>query len=392
MDLFDLFVVLAAAAAGVGGYRLGFFTRVLSWVGLAGGVYLAITVLPSVVRAAGLPTPVARLVLAVVVLVGCAMVGQAAGMMLGGRLHAVLPLGPLRSLDRAVGAAVGAAGVLAALWLLLPAISSVSGWPARETRSSTISRWMSANLPAPPDTLESLRQLVSSSDIPQVFAALRPSQAVGPPPARDPLTATLTARVAASTVKVQGQACDRIQEGSGFAVAHDLVLTNAHVVAGEPAGATEVRLPSGRKLRATVVLYDPYRDVALLSVPGLGETPLTLAPGRTGMRAAVFGHPGGQDALAVQPAVVAQEITAVGEDLYNTRRVSRSVYVLAAALAPGDSGGALVDRHGDVVGVAFAIALDRSHTAYALTASELEADLSAQRHPSGVSTEACLAG
>ncbi|MHB1929731.1 MAG: MarP family serine protease [Acidimicrobiales bacterium] len=389
MDVFDGVVILVAVLAGVGGYRLGFFTRALSWVGLAAGVYLAARYLPRLIAAVSVSSAAARLAVAAAVLIGAAFVGQAVGMVLGSRLHGVLPLGPLRTLDRVVGGAVGVLGVVTALWLLLPSISSVAGWPASVTSGSAIARWVSGTLPPPPNALEALRRLVVGDGLPQVFSSLHTTGPVGPPPARSPVPPAVLARVEASTVKVEGQACNRIQDGSGFAVGTDLVLTNAHVVAGEPPGETEVILPSGRVLAARVVLYDPSRDVALLSVPGLGERPLPLAGTAAGRDGDVLGHPGGQIALAVQPYSVAQEITAVGENLYDTHQTSRDVYVLSARLAPGDSGGPLVDPAGQVVGVAFAIAVGQTGTAYALTTAEITPDVRAP-HAHAVSTRSCL--
>jgi S1-C subfamily serine protease len=390
MDLFDLIIIVLAALAAFGGYRLGFLARALSWIGMAAGVYVAVRLLGRIVSAAHLASADSRLVVAALVLLAGAFVGQALGMLVGARMHQVLPLGPLRSLDKVVGAAVGVLGVTIALWLLLPSISSVAGWPARFTRDSAISRWIANDLPRPPDPLESLRGIIGTGAFPQVFDALHPGEAVGDPPSYNPLGATVTSTISASTVKVEGQACDRLQEGSGFAIRSDLVLTNAHVVAGEPAGSTSVILPSGAHKAATVVLYDPDRDLALLEVPGLDERPLTLGTGRVGSKAAVFGHPGGQTALAVQPATIAQQIVAVGEDLYDRHRTSRNVFVLAAKLEPGDSGSPLVDRQGRVVGVAFAIALDRSDTAYALTTSEVRQDLRVKRTGQAISTEGCV--
>lgn len=199
----------------------------------------------------------------------------------------------------------------------------------------------------------------------------------------------MTAVVAASTVRVEGQACNEIQDGSGFTVASDLVVTNAHVVAGEPLGQTAVILPSGRRAPAMVVAFDPNRDLALLAVPRLGEQPLHLAIGKQGESGAVFGHPGGQTNLAVLPAKIAQEITAVGRDLYDRHTTSRDVFVLASNLAPGDSGGALVSQAGAVIGVAFAIAPDSPGTSYALSTTELQAVL-ATRAATAVSTGPCL--
>jgi S1-C subfamily serine protease len=390
MDALDVVIVGAAVLAAFGGYRLGFFTRVLSWVGLGLGIYLGARFSPRLISAVDLQSSGARLVLAAVVLVGAAFVGQAAGMLAGARLHGVLPPGPLRAADKGVGAVVGVVGVLTALWLLLPAVSSVAGWPARATRASAISRWVSDALPAPPDTVESLRRLVGHDDFPQVFNSIFQEPAAGRPPAANPLSAAVTRAATASTVRVEGQACDRIQEGSGFTVAPDLIVTNAHVVAGEPTGATTVLLPSGRSRPATVVTYDPNRDLALLLVPGLTESPLALATGTVGLVGAVLGHPGGQLALAVQPASIAREITATGRDLYNRHDTTRDVYVLAATLAPGDSGGAVVDRAGGVVGVAFAISLASKGEAYALTSREVGQVLATPRTAAAVSTQACL--
>jgi S1-C subfamily serine protease len=190
-------------------------------------------------------------------------------------------------------------------------------------------------------------------------------------------------------VKVFGQACGLLQEGSGWTVAPNLVVTNAHVVAGEPRDNTDVLLPDGQTKAATVVLYNPDVDLALLAVPGLGEKSLPVATGTGDNKGAVLGHPNGQDPLAVQPAAIADEVTAKGEDLYETRVTYRDVLVLSAYLAKGDSGAPLVDTDGQVVGIAFAIAPDKPTTAYALASSELKPLLQSP-HVKAVSTQACL--
>jgi S1-C subfamily serine protease len=208
-------------------------------------------------------------------------------------------------------------------------------------------------------------------------------------PADNPLSASLTGAVSASTVEVEGQACNEFLEGSGFAVAPDLVVTNAHVVAGEPAGSTTVLLPSGARLPATVVMFDPRIDIALLSVRSLAATPLPVGSPAVGSLGAVFGHPNGQLRLAVIPARIARQETAIGADLYG-HSTARQILVLAAALAHGDSGGALVDSAGRVVGVAFAISPDQAGTSYALSSGELETALAEPRTTSGARTGSCL--
>jgi S1-C subfamily serine protease len=274
------------------------------------------------------------------------------------------------------------------LWLLvLPPLADVAGTPARLVRHSAVARIMALLLPDPPDTSRALRRLAGPAASPQVFGGLLPSLDTGPPPVATDLPPTTTARVAASTVKVEGIACYSERDGSGFAVGADLVVTNAHVVAGQE--LTTVVRPDGARLAGSPVLFDADRDVAVLRVPGLDLPALALATGQVGMRVAVFGHPDGQDALRVAPGEIRQQVTAVGRGLYDGSVVRRHVYVLAARLAPGDSGAAVVDPEGNAVGIAFAVAPDRETTAYALTTDEVAAALGAGQ-TTDVDTGPCL--
>lgn len=389
MNTLDLVIVMASAAAAAGGWRLGFLARVVSWVGLTLGLIVAARFLPAAVRAFGGSDPTSKLMIAGVVLLGGAFVGQGAGLLLGSSLRRFVPIGPLRIVDSTVGALVGTLGVLVALWLLLPAIADVPGTVAREARSSTIARFLDSNLPAPPDTLKALRRVVGDTNFPKVFEALRPAPITGPPPESTGIDPAVLERVAASTVKVSGVACSRTQEGSGFSAAPDTVVTNAHVVAGHRPGRTSVERPDGRTFSATVVVFDPARDLAVLRVPGLGQAPLSVGDGGVGDRGAVMGHPGGQEQLRIAPAAIRQQVEAVGRDLYDSRSTRRDVFILAAALRPGDSGAALVNRSGQVMGVAFAIAPDQPGTAYAVTNKELNAVLGASR-ANAVSPGPCL--
>ncbi len=170
-------------------------------------------------------------------------------------------------------------------------------------------------------------------------------------------------------------------------VAPGLVATNAHVVAGER--ATYVERFDGAALRAVPVAFDPARDLAILAVGGLNRRPLPLAPSTVGQSGGVFGHPHGGP-LAISPFRIAAKETVSGTDIYSAHRTSRSVLFLASALAPGDSGGALVTPAGTVVGVAFAIAPDRPGVAYALDTTELQQVLGSVGS-GAVSTGACAA-
>jgi S1-C subfamily serine protease len=389
VNWFDLTVVLVSLAAAIGGYRLGFLARAASWIGLALGLYICARFLPRIMTSLKLANPASVLLVAALVLIGGAFAGQAVGLLIGARLHRALPPGPIREIDRGVGAGVGAVGVLVAVWLLLPSMANVPGWPARAARTSSIANWVDTHFPQPPDALQALGRLVGRDNFPQVFNSLHPGEVVGPPPSSSGLAAAVQQRVTASTVKVEGEACSRIQEGSGFAAGPDEVVTNAHVVAGEARNRTRVKLLNGNVLPATVVLFDPNRDLAVLRVNRLGEAPLPTAAGFVGETGAVFGHPGGVDNLVIAPAMIAQNVTAVGQDLYNSHTIRRDVFILSAQLRPGDSGGPLVNVNGAVVGVAFAIAPDQNNTSYALTSKELNAVL-AQPTSAAVSTGPCL--
>ena len=389
MSLLDGIILVAVAAAAVAGYRLGFIARVASWIGLAVGLYLAVLVLPPALRTFDGPDPASKLLIASLILLTGAFAGQALGLVLGSSLRRFVPFGPLRMVDRAIGAVVGVIGVVVTVWLLLPAIAEVPGAPAREARDSVIARAIDRRLPRPPDAMQALRSLVGETDFPRVFDVLRPAPSIGPPPEASGLEPAVIERVSVSTVKVGGVACSRQQQGSGFAVASETVVTNAHVVAGQQPGRTQVMRPDGRRLDATVVVFDPGRDLAILRVPGLGQAPLPVGSGEVGEMGAVFGHPGGQDQLRVAPAAIRRRVDAVGRDLYDAQRTRRDVFVLASDLRPGDSGAPLVNTGGTVVGVAFAIAPDQRATAYALTSDELREVLAVPRR-GRASTGPCL--
>jgi S1-C subfamily serine protease len=160
-------------------------------------------------------------------------------------------------------------------------------------------------------------------------------------------------------------------------VAPGVVDTNAHGVAwGE---RNRERNSGGRLVGARLVTFDDNRDLAVLEVPGLDAAPLTIGAATEGMQGAVLGYPGGQNTVRVAPAGVRRAQAAVGRGIYGADRPQRLVLVLAAALRPGDSGSALIDTAGKVVGVAFAIAPDRPGTSYALADVELRAVLAEPR-------------
>ena len=379
--------MLCGVGAAIGGYRLGFVTRVASWIGMALGVAIGSLVLAPILRALQSASPPQLLLVTIGLLLGAAFLGQSLGLLVGGRLHATLPGATVRSADRTAGAAVALVGVVAGIWVVRPLMADVPGWFAAQARSSAVARLVDDRLPPPPDTMDTLRRLLGGQQLPRVFDALVPAPNLGPPPKITNITQAVVDRVVPSTVRVEGTACRRVQDGSGFVVGPDLVVTNAHVVAGED--ATVLQRSDGSEVAATVVAFDPERDLALLRADGLGRPALPLGTIGNGGVGAVFGHPGGGP-LRAAPFQVGQTVHAAGTDIYDRRRTDRKVLVLASSLHPGDSGAALVNPNGAVVGVAFAIAPDRGDVAYALDVSELKAVLTADLSQP-VDTGPCLA-
>lgn len=371
MNALDLLLLVVVVAAAVGGFRMGFVARSTSWAGMAVGLLVAALLLPRILEKVDWDDQ-ALLFLAVAVLFAGAFLGQALGLVIGGQLRLGIETGKGQALDQVAGALAGMAGVLVLLWLILPTMASVPGWPARQARQSELAGWLHDSLPEAPDAFLALRQLVGEDRFPEVFDALEPAPDVGAPPAATGISAEVSARVVESTVKVEGVACDRLQDGSGFVVGDDLVVTNAHVVAGEE--STEVERSDGTRVEAEVVAFDPERDLAVLSAPGLDRPALSVGDADEGDVGGVYGHPGGGP-LEISPYEIAQEVQARGSDIYDRNATERAVFLLATELAPGDSGSALVNGDGEVVGVAFAIAPDRDDVGYALTDAELRAVL-----------------
>jgi S1-C subfamily serine protease len=386
VNTLDLLVVACMVGAAFGGYRLGLLARVTSWIGMALGAIAGALMLPPILRTVEDGSDSQLLFVTIGVLLGMSFIGQAVGLWLGGKMHLALPGTSVRSVDRGLGAGAGVFGILIGLWLLLPLMADVRGWFAVQARTSRFAELVDERFPPSPDAMATLRRLVGGDQFPRVFDALQPAPDLGPPPTAAGIPQGVVDAVVRSTVKVEGVACRRIQEGSGFVVAPGLVATNAHVVAGED--ETIVQRSDGSEVSATVVAFDPRRDLAILSAPGIDRPALARADVDEGAIGAVFGHPGGGD-LRAAPFSVGQAVEATGTDIYDEERTERQVLILASGLAPGDSGAALIDPQGRVVGVAFAIAPDKPGVAYALDIEELEAVLAGNLSQT-VDTGPCL--
>jgi S1-C subfamily serine protease len=388
----DALIAVVGLGAVLIGYRHGLIGRALSWLGLSLGVLVGVLFVDDIANELRGSTPSTRLVGSLAFMFLAAVLGQALGIALGAVLRRHLPAHNVLSVaDRSAGALAGGFAVLLATWLLTPALASSPGWTARAARGSAIVRAVDRYAPAPPDSLEALGRLVDAAPFPEVFDLHDRPEDVGPPP-ESGLSPEVSNRVARSVVKIEGQACDLIQQGSGWVVADDLVVTNAHVVAG--GSQTTIITSETRRVDGVVVLFDAERDIAVLRAPGLALEVLERADSQVDTTGAVIGYPGG-GSIQQSPARIAEEILAEGTDIYRAAATVREVYVLAAALEPGDSGGALFDQRGRVVGMAFAVDPGDADTAYALTNDEVGEgidDLLDDGAGTPVGTGACLVG
>lgn len=397
MNVVDVLIVLAAIGYGVAGFHNGALSGLFSMGGFVAGAVIGAQVGQPVASAAG--GGHGQVVVALAVLVALALLGQTVGVLVAGRLRARLIWNPARTVDSSLGAVLSVLGVLIVAWMVaLPLASSPVPALSREIRQSGVVHAVDGVMPAPVRRVyASLRRsIVEQSGFPDVFGALQPSHILGVPVPDSALArSAAVARDRASIVKIRSQSasCGRGSEGSGFVYAPGRVMTNAHVVAG----MNTVTVHTGTVQHpATVVLFDPDRDVAVLRVGGLSVPALSFdrAPAASGTDAIVAGYP--QDGpFNVQPARIRDREQINGGSIYaragtDGRRIRRDIYAVRAVVRPGNSGGPLLGRDGQVLGIVFATALDSADTGYALTAAEVAADAVAGRTAStAVGTRSC---
>jgi S1-C subfamily serine protease len=248
-------------------------------------------------------------------------------------------------------------------------------------------------LPQAPPFFADLQNFLNDQGFPQVFATLTPPSTPSVTPPSNAQTRALADPAIFSTVKVLGTACSNEQEGSGFVVGRGLVATNAHVVAGESSGSTQV-IVGNNAYDATPVFFDPSFDLAVLrtSAPLGPVLPISSGTVARGTQAALLGYPE-NGSLSVGPAGVTQEVTALGKDIYNGADVTRGVYALSADVLPGNSGGPLMGPGGQVIGVVFSRSTVYPNVGYALTSPGVLARVQqAALHRTAVNTGPCISG
>jgi S1-C subfamily serine protease len=359
----------------VGGWRRGLVASALSLAGIAIGAYAGSRLAPHLLRGGSSSawTPLLGLVCA---LVGAAVL-QTAGSIAGSFIRGGLRLTPFRLLDSAGGIVIGAATGLVVVWVTGAAAALVPGQTSlrREVLRSDIVRRL--NEAVPPAHL--LHLLARVDPFPSIIGPAAPSS-----PATSAIARTQGVRDAhASVVKIVGIACGIGVEGSGWFASHNLVVTAAHVVAGE--NGITVAIPGAGTYPARAVAFDPHNDIAVLRVDGADARPLRYGAPKQNVPVAILGYPG-NGSLSVTPGRIGKTSTALTRDAYGRGPVTRTVTAVAGRLHHGNSGGPAVDAHGVVRSTMFAARIG-SPSGYGIPASVVARDVRSAQRP--VSTGSC---
>jgi hypothetical protein len=290
-----------------------------------------------------------------------------------------LKLTPLRLLDSVGGIVFGAATGLVFVWVLGATALLVPGQTTlrKDVQRSAIIRRLNETVPP--------RQLLN------LLARIDPFPSItGPAGPTEPPNPTIALRPAVrdaelSVVKITGTACGVGVEGSGWFATRDLVVTAAHVVAGEHDTVVQIpRYPGSYSTEVTV--FDPHNDVAVLRVLGADPAvPLRIADPRPGTPVAILGYPE-NGPLTATPGRVGRTAVVITQDAYGHGPVARTITAVAGLVEHGDSGGPAVDASGFVEATIFAARLDSS-SGFGVPSSIVRHALDSAQGP--VSTGSC---
>jgi len=342
----DWLIVAFTVLLAMYGYAQGFIVGALSLVGFGLGAFLGTRLAPLVLPGGSHSQYAPLFGLIGALLAGAVLASGFEGV--GARARMFLRLPGLRTVDGLLGAALTASVALGIAWIVgaIALQSSGSEVLRRDIQRSAILAELNQLLPPSGPILHALAAI---DPIPSVRG---PQADVSPPPPGI-VGAPAVDAAGASVVKVLGTACGLGIEGSGWVAAPGVVVTNAHVVAGENDTTVQVGgNPPG--LDADVIDFDPHDDIAVLRVTGLHEPVLQLAANpQSGTAAAILGYPL-DGPFDKEPGRIGQTETVSTEDAYGNGPVLRSITALRGRVRPGNSGGPMIDAGGQVVATVFA--------------------------------------
>ena len=342
----DWLIVVFTVLLAMYGYAQGFIVGALSLVGFGLGAFLGTRLAPLVLPGGSHSQYAPLFGLLGALLAGAVLASGFEGV--GARARMFLRLPGLRTVDGLLGAALTASVALGIAWIVgAIALQSANSPTLRnDIQRSSILRSLNQLLPPSGPILHALARI---DPIPSVRG---PQADVSAPP-HGIVDAPAVDAASGSVVKVLGTACGLGIEGSGWVAAPGVVVTNAHVVAGETDTTVEV---GGNQagLDAEVIDFDPHDDIAVLRVRGLNEPVLHLATNPpSGTAAAILGYPL-DGPFDKEPGRIGQTEVVSTEDAYGNGPVLRSITALRGKVRPGNSGGPMVDARGQVVATVFA--------------------------------------
>ncbi|MFY9265387.1 MAG: MarP family serine protease [Solirubrobacterales bacterium] len=381
MTILDWSIVLFVFSLGAWGFRQGAVIGVSSLVGFAGGIWLG-TQLAGRLLQEGNSSPYAPVfALAAALIVGAVIAELTVAM--GFRFRVLFTSRTAQRIDGAMGTILLASFALGIVWVGAAAIAqSRANYGLRKNvRQSAVVRQLNQVLPPSGSLLNALARI---DPVPSITG---PSANVAAPDsaiARDPDVQ----RAAASTVRVLGTACGYGVEGSGWIAAPSLVVTNAHVVAGQSDTSVQP-LGEGPTFRAAVVWFDSRNDLALLSAPGVGASPLALETTTPkGTSGAIIGYPL-NGPLDIEPARIGVTQHAITDDIYGGT-TTRAMTSFRGRVEHGNSGGPVVDENGAVRTTVFASdSRSDGRRGYGVPAKTIRSALGSVDTSRAVSTGAC---
>ena len=347
MTVLDGLAVASAALAAYAGLHRGLLITGLSLTGIAAGALIGGTAAPRLLPS-GVDSPYAPLAaFGGAIVLGFVFAGIAS--VAGGGLLGRVPLRSLRVVDSAGGLVLGAGVGLALVWALGVVMLHLPGHGElrQAVQRSIVLRELNSLVPP--------RRLIRGLHRVDPFPAMAGPAASVEAPNPNVLLRPGVRRAARSAVRVLGTACGLGVAGSGWVARPNLVVTAAHVVAGQDDTAVVTRDGDGRP--ATAVYFDVRNDLAVLRVRGLAEEPLVLAKPRYGDPVAILGYPGDGD-FESKPGRIARTTVILGRDAYGDGPVARTVTVFRGRVGRGNSGGPAVNARGQVTTTVFAAHVD----------------------------------
>jgi uncharacterized membrane protein required for colicin V production len=379
-NVVDWIALGLVAVSALAGMRRGLVVTALSFGGLVAGAYAGSRVAPHLLRggSGSAWTPLAGLIGA---MLGAVLLQTLAGIA-GSMARGGLRLTPLRLVDSFGGLVVGAAAGVVLVWVLSATALLVPGQASlrRDVQRSAVVRRLDQAVP--PRRL--LKLLARIDPFPSIAGPAPPST----PPSPQIAGNAAVRHAAQDVVRVLGTACGVGVEGSGWFATEDLVVTAAHVVAGERDTGVEIPGLSGEHA-ADVVAFDPHNDIAVLRVQQRASFALPLVDAQPGAAVAVVGYP--EDGpLQSTPGRIGRTAVALTQDAYGNGPVGRTITALSGDIRHGDSGAPAIDANGAVEATIFAARIGTTG-GYGVPSSVVRRVLDSAGRAS-VSTGSCASG